>query len=252
MARIAPKNWASFQHYKDRSPSWIKLHKGLLDDYEFQCLPVASRALAPMLWLLASEEQDGVIDADAAKLAFRLRMARDEVSEALKPLISSGFFIVVQGDSEPLAEPERADSPEKENKGQVTRLEQVEKKAGSADADEIGPAVEAYNLVAEEHDWPKVQSVTPKRRSALKARLREVGGIGGWRAAMAKASASAFLRGDAGRARGHEAWAPDLDFFIQQSSFTKLMEGKYDDRDSRSEPTGFAAVAAGARAAAAG
>ena len=51
-ARIRPKNWHSFQHYKDRDPTWIKLHKKLLDDYEFQSLPLASRALAPMLWLL--------------------------------------------------------------------------------------------------------------------------------------------------------------------------------------------------------
>jgi len=120
--------------------------------------------------------------------------------------------------------------------------------ARSADADEIAPAIEAYNLVAEEHDWPKVQSVTPKRRSALKARLREVGGIGGWRAAMAKASASSFLRGESGRGKGHEAWTPGFDFFTQQSSFTNLMEGKYDDRQGaasiRSAHDTFLAAAA--------
>jgi transposase InsO family protein len=30
------------QHYKERSPRWIKLHRKTLDDYEFQCLPLAS------------------------------------------------------------------------------------------------------------------------------------------------------------------------------------------------------------------
>jgi len=24
------KNWGKFQHYKDRNPPWIKLHRGLL------------------------------------------------------------------------------------------------------------------------------------------------------------------------------------------------------------------------------
>jgi hypothetical protein len=106
--RITSKNWASFQHYKDRSPAWIKLHKSLLDDFEFHSLPLASRALAPMLWLLASESQDGSIDADPKKIAFRLRMSHAEVKEALKPLIDAGFFVAEQDASNPLAEPERS------------------------------------------------------------------------------------------------------------------------------------------------
>jgi hypothetical protein len=100
---IVPNNWAELQHYKDRSPPWIKLHKKLLDNYEFQCLPVASRALAPMLWLLASECVDGVIDANVDRLAFRLRTAAQEITDALNPLIQAGFFVVHQSDSAALA-----------------------------------------------------------------------------------------------------------------------------------------------------
>jgi hypothetical protein len=87
------KNWESFQHYKDRAPPWIKLHKSLLDNYEYQCLPVDSKALAPMLWLLASENADGAIPSEIEKIAFRLRMTRDEVVNALKPLIDKGFVV---------------------------------------------------------------------------------------------------------------------------------------------------------------
>jgi hypothetical protein len=94
---IVPKNWATFQHYKDRSPAWVKLHRSILDDYEFSCLPVASRALAPLLWLLASEYEDGKIDASEEKLAFRFRMSVDELSAAIKPLIDSGFFVLASG-----------------------------------------------------------------------------------------------------------------------------------------------------------
>jgi hypothetical protein len=89
---LTPKDWAEFQHYKDRSPPWIKLHKSLLTNYEFFCLPVASRALAPLLWLLASEYEDGVITASHAALAFRLHMKDADFATALKPLIDYGFF----------------------------------------------------------------------------------------------------------------------------------------------------------------
>lgn len=111
---IVPNNWAELQHYKDRAPPWIKLHKKLLDNFDFQSLPVASRALAPMLWLLASEHEKGVIDATPEKLAFRLRMKESEVKDALKPLIDKDFFSVVQVDSSVLAKVGRDARPETE------------------------------------------------------------------------------------------------------------------------------------------
>lgn len=92
-ATITPKSWVSFQHYKDRKPPWIKLHRDLLDNYEFHCLPLASKALAPCLWLLASEYEGGKIPADWRMIAFRLRMSEAEVWSAVSPLIQSGFFI---------------------------------------------------------------------------------------------------------------------------------------------------------------
>jgi len=109
---LTPKNWSSFQHYKDRSPSWIKLHKGLLDDFEFNRLPLASRALAPMLWLLASEYEDGNITASTDEIAFRFRLTKSDLEDALSHLIDSGFFIA----SGPLAERKQSACLEKENK----------------------------------------------------------------------------------------------------------------------------------------
>lgn len=129
--RIAPKNWGEFQHYRDRAPAWIKLHRNLLDNYEFQCLPVASRALAPMLWLIASEDDKGIIDADPKKLGFRLRMTSTQVTDALNPLIEGGFFSVVQDASSPLAETERIASLEEEEENK--RREEENKRACARD-----------------------------------------------------------------------------------------------------------------------
>ena len=91
--KLIPKNWDNFQHYKHRSPPWIKLHKNLLDDMQYQRLPVASKALAPMLWLLASESNDGAITMSPEEIAFRLRMSEKDVISAIKPLIDNCFFI---------------------------------------------------------------------------------------------------------------------------------------------------------------
>lgn len=92
-AVLTPKNWKSFQHYSNRKPAWIKLHHTLLDDYQFACLPVASQALAPRLWLLASEYPDGGITASLEEISFRLRMSLPDLINSLNPLVTSGFFV---------------------------------------------------------------------------------------------------------------------------------------------------------------
>lgn len=104
MATLSIRNWAEFQHYKNRCPPWIKLHRGLLDNYDFHRLPDASKALAPFLWLLASETESGLIDHDLEKIAFRLHTTPDKINIALKPLIEKGFIVCEQGASNTLAE----------------------------------------------------------------------------------------------------------------------------------------------------
>ena len=93
MTWLRVKNWAEFQHYRDRRPPWIKLHRDLLDDFAWHRLPDASKALAPLLWLLASERADGAIPYDREAIAFRLHMTGDKVDAAIAPLIGAGFLI---------------------------------------------------------------------------------------------------------------------------------------------------------------
>lgn len=117
--RLKPKNWAIFQHYKDRSPPWIKLHRDLLINRDFICLPIASKALAPLLWLLASESKDGTFDASFEELQFRLHISRKEYDEGIKPLIDKDFFSVASGvlaERKQLAIPEREGETETETK----------------------------------------------------------------------------------------------------------------------------------------
>ena len=86
------KKWSEFQHYKHRRPTWIRLWRKILDDMDFMTLPIASKALAPMLWLVASESLEGVIKIAPELLAYRLRMHGQDLTSALKPLIDKGFF----------------------------------------------------------------------------------------------------------------------------------------------------------------
>jgi uncharacterized protein YdaU (DUF1376 family) len=96
----------------------------------------------------------------------------------------------------------------------------------------IYEAVEIYNATAEATGWPKVQKLSPARSQALKARLKDCGGIEGWRIAMDKGKASDFLTG-----RTPNPWTGcGFDWITKQANFAKLMEGNYDNRTAN--PTG--------------
>jgi len=120
--KLIPKNWDTFQHYRDRCPPWIKLHREILNDKEFMCLPLASKAIAPLLWLLASESKNGEFDASIDELSFRLRITSKEVEQGLNPLINNGFFIDASTMLAPclqLARPETEREGERETKKKV-------------------------------------------------------------------------------------------------------------------------------------
>ena len=94
------KNLLKFQHYKERNPPWIKLHRSIFDDYEFECLQDASKLHLMLIWLLASQ-LDNRIPADTDWLKRKLGV-KGKVD--IKPLIKSGFIEMEQDASEVLAD----------------------------------------------------------------------------------------------------------------------------------------------------
>jgi hypothetical protein len=132
MRRLRIKNWAEFQHYRTRRPPWIKLHRGLLDDHGWHRLPETSRAVGPLLWLLASEHADGVIPYDLETIAFRLHMTADKVDAALGPLIGAGFLIEEHDASEPLAAGKQPASPESEKESETKKETERDARAREA------------------------------------------------------------------------------------------------------------------------
>ena len=114
--QLIPKNWVSFQHYKHRSPPWIKFHRSILNDRNYSSLPLASKALAPLMWLLASESKDGTFDGSLDELVFRLHITPKDYQDGVKPLIDKGFFIVASG---VLAECKQLAIPERETEKEI-------------------------------------------------------------------------------------------------------------------------------------
>jgi hypothetical protein len=128
------KNFERFQHYKDRSPPWIKLYNELLDDYSFGLLPDASKLHLVAIWLLASRSNNH-IPHDPGWIAKRIS-ATERVDLTL---LQTAGFIEVHEARGAKARRKQTACPESETEAEPEK--EREKEDSSADADAAAPPI---------------------------------------------------------------------------------------------------------------
>lgn len=97
--------WGTYQHYRDRSPPWIKLHANTLTSRTWVSLSNDGRALA-IACMLEAAATDNKIPADPQYM--RRRAYFDEAPD-FAPLVAVGFIALV-GDNNDLAKSTQADA----------------------------------------------------------------------------------------------------------------------------------------------
>ena len=89
MRYLIVKNWREHQHYKHRSPPWIKLHRAITEDYAFAALKDKTKAHLMLIWILASGEE-GRIPHDPVFIAKRINASE---SVDLDSMVAAGFLV---------------------------------------------------------------------------------------------------------------------------------------------------------------
>lgn len=105
------KNWGEFQHFKDRTPPWIKLYRTLLDDPYWHELSGECAKTLTMLWLIASEDKnhEGCLP-DIKTISFRLRLSESKLRQHLSEL---NHYVIID-DIKAISERYHIDTPETE------------------------------------------------------------------------------------------------------------------------------------------
>ncbi|KKL86564.1 hypothetical protein LCGC14_1943480 [marine sediment metagenome] len=216
MQKFRVKNWKRFQHYKNRTPPWIKFHNSTLDDYAFRALPDYAKAHLMCIWLLASRYQNDIpADPDFIREMIGAKSAVD-----LNILEQAGFIEIDQRCSKPLAARKQRATPEAE--GEIEAEIEAEEDRGSYeplssgdDAPKNSTRENAETMMAMWNELasrypclPVVERLTDQRQEALD-----------------KIEISGHCLGNNDR-----GWVANFDFLLQPSSLTKLLEGNYDDR----------------------
>ena len=147
------KNFEKFQHFKDRSPPWIKLYRDILDDPDWHELDPESAKVLVMLWLIASEDEtkQGNLP-EMKKLAFRLRIEQ----KRLEKLCIKLSHWLEQTDIELISSGYQTDAPERA--GEEERREETE---GETETDQCAASqrVHASDL------FEAFYSLYPKKRN---------------------------------------------------------------------------------------
>jgi hypothetical protein len=74
--------------------------------------------------------------------------------------------------------------------------------------------------------------ITPSRVKSMKARWNDPWWRDNWREALTRAGSCSFLSG-----KNDRGWIIDLAFFLKPDTVTKILEGKYDDRQIHQKPS---------------
>jgi hypothetical protein len=134
------RNWAKFQHYKDRNPPWIKLHVEILQSADWVMLDDASKLLAVVCMVIAARE-NGVLPDNPDYIK---RVAYLNKRPNLIPLIDCGFLEKVQANDSESKQPLADARPEKEEETEKSREEKKVSTAPKGARDLLKAEFEAW------------------------------------------------------------------------------------------------------------
>lgn len=102
--KLKIRNLQRFQHYRNRYPPWIKLHREILDNPGYCRLGDSAWRLGLELLLVTSESENGHLETTPEELSWRLR--RTVTHADLEELVKARFLEPLEGP------PAHADTPE--------------------------------------------------------------------------------------------------------------------------------------------
>ena len=187
------KNFEKFQHFKDRSPPWIKLYRDILDDPDWHELDPEAAKVLVMLWLIASEDEtkQGNLP-EMKKLAFRLRIEQ----KRLEKLCIKLSHWLEQVDINAISDGYQSDAPETETETETYKPEtEKDSRAPRFDAQSHLVELGVPPLIAGDWITLRKSKKAPVTQTAIRGVEQEAGKAG---ISIAEAMATCCQRGWAG------------------------------------------------------
>jgi uncharacterized phage protein (TIGR02220 family) len=170
---IRVKNWKKHQHYKGRTPPWIKLHAALLDDYDYECLTDLNKIQLIAIWLLASRSREYHPDGDPLlphDETYLLKKSGLKGKIDLKSLITSGFIICYHSASAVLATDKQLVPTDLDS--EAYKEEAYKAEAESGKPDDVPPYLEIVSFL-NERSGKNFSAASDTTRTHIHARWKD-------------------------------------------------------------------------------
>lgn len=172
------KNWGSYQHYRDRSPPWIKLHRELLTSETWITLDDASRVLAIACMLVAAATDNKI----PTNPAYIKRVAYLNGDPDFSALIGAQFIEEIDETGSVLARASKTqakrtkrltrDRGETETEERQRRGETEERQSSPGAALAVAPTVETWE--AYRRAYHQRYGADPLRNATVNGQLAQV------------------------------------------------------------------------------
>lgn len=210
------RNWRKFQHFKDRRPPWIKVHKEILDQRDINAISDRSFRVLIGLWLLASEDEEmqGGLP-EIADIAFRLRMPERDLLKAFQELTP---FLECD-DISAISARYQVDDPETETETETyteTETETETVKNGTITAKQVQAVVDYWNAQAV---LPTARGISEKRDKAIRALLKDTATRNCWKDSIDAVTTSEFHLG-----KNERGWKITFDWWARPEKVLQFAE----------------------------
>lgn len=208
------REWDKYQHYKDRDPPWVKLHRNILTSRTWIKGTDRTRMVQVASILLAARYGNEIpYDFEMVKPTMALKCTEEEFLEALDYL-NGAEFIEINGVADCQQDASTA----------LAKCSPRREEESREEADSVREAFSLFVDLAKQEGLSVPERLTKSRKASLRQRLKDCGGIEGWKSMLEKLKASDYCMGRV------KDWQATFDFVLQESSFTKIMEGAYNNR----------------------
>lgn len=223
-------NWKKFNGRSDCDASWLRLENRLFESDDMYRMDGAEIAVWIYILCQASKKKNGRFKLDFEIAVGRIKVTENIIRSAMKKLNESGI-LQIHGRPRTSADVD-VTSPDVDVLSYAgdERNERTNETNGIGESDDsLPPPGLIWNETAEGR--PKVTKWT-KARAAKAKTFFSKNSESDWRKACCKVSASEFLSGRSGK------WAngATFDWLLNETNFTKVLEGNYDDQPETNKP----------------
>ena len=217
MSKIKISNWDTRQSFRaDRgAPPWIKIYRNIMSNPKWLQLTDSEKGQVVSMWVIAADTKGELVHNE--KLLMKICQLDSEPN--ISKFIELGFMTsTCQPDvNQMTTKCQPNDAPEKRQRRDRVDESREEKIIAYDDI------VTWWNDLSEKYKLTKIKVLSPKRKTSLKLRIKEIGDIDTFKTSIYEAvSNSTFLQG-----QNNTGWRCDFDFILKQKSFIKMIEGGF-------------------------